>query len=417
MFNLLTIVLSVLLGVPQPCDPPCQYAPPTFSFAGDHFSELAFQVHPRVEVSEIDASDELTGTLTSSRQLLARVVHAPPLMDACQPQQVYTASPNVTGVDSRRDEPPFGTNLLIDTTVLGTKGVFSGFYRQGGGTDDYLRVPFGVSSPCEFEHGTRIVEESFYVRDTGTITFVPGYQRNVELKLATSFFLQTRYMETCISDYPASTARPINAYINVAVRRGATRVARQTGTAKLVPGTPPVLAGIFTSNQGLESDEITCTEPDYREARQHTLRSPADGVTATHSFLANATQGIFVDVTAYTIDQGTLGRIRLPSPLSLYDRLELVNLIGLNVVDDDDYNPLADMDFDGDVDATDLDLFDQVWCILADVTGDSVVDFGDQLEFGNWFDQLDNGADLDLSGGVDFGDFLLFYSWYSSCGA
>jgi len=51
---------------------------------------------------------------------------------------------------------------------------------------------------------------------------------------------------------------------------------------------------------------------------------------------------------------------------------------------------------------------------LADYTGDGQVDFGDYLQFLNFYDAQDPRADLNGDGQVDFTDYLMFLNLYEA---
>lgn len=96
--------------------------------------------------------------------------------------------------------------------------------------------------------------------------------------------------------------------------------------------------------------------------------------------------------------------------VDLLDRSTTVGLIGTSIGPDGsgnfdpDYNPYADADGDGDIDQTDLDLFDDSNC-TADTDASGSLDTFDYLLFNNWFNANDPRADMDADG-----SFTLFDS-------
>lgn len=93
-------------------------------------------------------------------------------------------------------------------------------------------------------------------------------------------------------------------------------------------------------------------------------------------------------------------------------------IVGLDGVDIDsdlvgEYDPRADMDADGDIDADDADVFLGEYC-LGDFNEDGVVDILDVLDFLDAYGSDEASSDMDEDGVIDILDYLSFLDWYGT---
>lgn len=106
------------------------------------------------------------------------------------------------------------------------------------------------------------------------------------------------------------------------------------------------------------------------------------------------------------------------------DRAAIVSLIvasGTGTVPETspDYDPVADLDFDGDIDDDDLTFFDNSGgsngiCCPGDWNGDGVTSVSDNLDYLNAWSAGDPSADIDADGILAVGDILDWTSIWSS---
>lgn len=249
------------------------------------------------------------------------------------------------------------------------------------------------------------------INDFGSITF-NAIENNYVLATAVTPTLSEEAGDSCSIVIPLQNAQAINLYYNLTLRRGTPIVRRLTGTARIVPNVGIATRGIF-SQASPNCSTSTCPETSAIGSGC-SIASGVGAVTREDQISTTPQTQVVVDynVTVRALTTDRLGRLNYPGPASWSDRNAVEDADGQDVeLTPETYDPVTDMNFDGTVDATDLQLFDATYCLI-DLDESGSVDFGDFLAF---FDAYDNNqplADLSATDGVGFEDLLLFFNYY-----
>lgn len=135
---------------------------------------------------------------------------------------------------------------------------------------------------------------------------------------------------------------------------------------------------------------------------------------ASVDFPIDTTGAVSIEVNVQTLDMNTalMGDLDGDGQITFDDRILFTNALGTSF-GDAGFDPRADFDGDGVIDAADLAAMNALPCI-ADINGDGVIDNDDLIQYLDWFNNADPRAEMDGVPGITLDDLNAYLAAFAN---